>query len=134
MMNLDELASINILLLSNALLAAAAALAVLRCQRLLRRPANVDTQPASAPAASVQNDPQTDTVQQRILALQKIADELSQQEKVRLRHDDCESPYESAVRMVKSGADADALTKTCGLNKGAAQLMVRLHAKTRVSA
>ncbi|MGH8195688.1 MAG: DUF2802 domain-containing protein [Woeseiaceae bacterium] len=129
-MNLDYLVSINILLLSNALLAAAAALAVLRCQRLLRRPANFHTQAASAPAASVPDDPQSEAVNQRILTLQKIADELLQKEKVLRQHEDSESPYESAVRMVKSGADADALTRTCGLNKGAAQLMVRLHART----
>lgn len=129
-MIIDDLVSTNTLLISNALLAGAAAIAILRFQCVTRQLANSDGIPVAAPPAeSDQNEPQSQAVEDRILALQKIADELAQKEVMLQRHALHESPYENAVRMVKRGAGADELTRNCGLNKGEAQLLVRLHGR-----
>jgi hypothetical protein len=129
MMNLEEPVLLQLLLVSNALLAGAAAFAVLRCNRLLRRSAGDITFSEHTTAATVQDDTQTQDAEERLLALQELAAELAAKEKM-LQRGAAESQYENAVRMVQGGADADDLTRTCGLNKGAAQLMVRLHANT----
>ncbi len=43
-------------------------------------------------------------------------------------------PIENAVRMARSGASIDDLTKSCGLNIGEARLMQKLHGKARTAA
>ena len=42
-------------------------------------------------------------------------------------------PIENAVRMAKSGASIEELTRTCGLNIGEARLMQRLHGRAQLA-
>jgi hypothetical protein len=127
MMNLDEPVMLHLLLLSNALLAGVAAFALLRCERLLERLSGDAGSREHTPAAIVQDDTEVQAVEECLPDLQQPPGDLAQKEQALKRRHGPESQYENAVRMIRSGADADDLTRTCGLNKGAAQLMVRLH-------
>lgn len=121
-MTIEEGLVTNALLMSTTLLLAAATVAILRFQRMVRRSSHLFTAPGavpeSPPAAS-------ESLEQRIRALQEIAEELARKEA--LQRERPAIPYENAARMARSGAGVDELTR-CGLKKGEAELLVRLHA------
>lgn len=125
-----ELVSANVLLVANVLLLGAAAIELLRFKRVLRRHGNIsvsDSSPVSA--AEKAPDQLYRLIDERIAALQKIAEELSRKDEILQRaNHPRESPYESAVRLARRGANAEQLV-ACGLNQGEAQLMVRMYAK-----
>jgi hypothetical protein len=126
MMIIGEADFTNVLLLSTALLLAAASLTILRFQRLVRDSTQLSSR--GAPAESKRSADAEEALEQRIRALQDIVEDLARKEEQLQptgRHD---MPIENAVRMAKCGAGVDELTRSCGLKKGEAELLLRLHA------
>jgi hypothetical protein len=125
MMNIDDAYLTNALLVSTIALLAAATVAIMRFQRLLRQweshVAGTSVTPPQPPADAA--EPLAD----RIGALEKIAEALAQKEEI-LRQTRREVPLEHAVRMAKSGAGVNELTRSCGIKRGEAELLLKLHA------
>jgi hypothetical protein len=131
-MIIGEAALTSVLLLSTALLLAVASLAILRFQRLVRDSAELLSR--AAPAEPKPKADAEDPLEQRMRALQKIVEDLARKEETpqpTARHD---MPIENAVRMAKNGAGIDELTRSCGLKKGEAELLLRLHANRKQTA
>jgi Protein of unknown function (DUF2802) len=127
-MNIDDAYLTNVLLASTIALLAAATVAILRFQRLLRQwELKLDAAPANPlqPAAEVAGEP----LDARIDALEKIAEQLARKEEMLLQKGRNDVPLEHAVRMARSGAGVEELTRSCGLKKGEAELLLKLHAK-----
>ena len=118
------------LLMSNAFLLAAATIVVLRVQRQIQKNEDFWNSPTGA-AVQEQSLPTEQIgriVDQRLSALDRAIDELTERES-RLRYSNAsELPFGNAVRMVKHGASADDLTRNCGLSESEALLMTRIHA------
>jgi hypothetical protein len=128
MMNIDDAYLTNLLLASTIALLAAATVAILRFQRLLRQwECRLDATPATTvqPAAEVAGQP----LDARINALEKIAEQLARKEEMLQQKGRSDVPLEHAVRMAKRGAGLEELTRSCGLKKGEAELLLKLHAK-----
>jgi TolA-binding protein len=128
MMNIDDAYLTNLLLASTIALLAAATVAILRFQRLLRQwELKLDATPATTvqPAAEVAGQP----LDARINALEKIAEQLARKEEMLQQKGRNDVPLEHAVRMARSGAGVEELTRSCGLKKGEAELLLKLHAK-----
>ena len=125
------------LLLSNACLVAAAALTLIRSRSEMRAMREFWTSPAMLamqPEAYDDRDLRR-MLDRRITMLQKYVEqkiERSGDEETRksaavvLRGN--ELPLEYAARMARGGASVEDLIRGCGLNKGEAQLLMRLHA------
>lgn len=126
-MNIDMTIFTNALLVSALLLLGAATIAILRLQRLLQKLASL---PASPPQPQPQPADTGEALELRIADLQKLVDDLASRQPAEppARR---EIPYESAVRMARSGAGVDELTRNCGLKKGEAELLLKLHGKRR---
>jgi hypothetical protein len=126
MMILDDALVTNMLFMSTTLLLAAATVAILRFQRLAQRsappPENAGAVPRPAAAAS-------ESIEQRVRALQEVAEELARKEELLQCKERTTMPYENAVRMARCGAGVEELTRSCGLKKGEAELLVRLHSR-----
>ena len=125
-MHIDPTIFTCALLVSTLLLLGAATIAILRLQRLLQKLASVpatDAQPLQPVATET-----GDALALRLDALQQLADELASRQAVE-PPTHREIPYESAVRMARSGAGVDELTRSCGLKKGEAELLLKLHGK-----
>jgi hypothetical protein len=122
MMIIDE-AGATLLVLSTTLLLGAASLAMLRFQRLVQTQLKSGSVVTEARPAADEIEP----LKQRIGALQKIVDDLARKEKMPQQTGRQDMPIENAVRMAKCGAGIDELTK-CGLKRGEAELLLRLHA------
>lgn len=125
------------LLLSNAFLVAAAALAVIRSRSEMRAMREFWTSPAMLamqPEAYDDRDLRR-MLDRRITMLQKYVEQ-----KIESRDDEetgtttaiirrgNELPIEYAARMARAGASVEDLIRGCGLNKGEAELLMRLHA------
>ncbi|MDH4313277.1 MAG: DUF2802 domain-containing protein [Gammaproteobacteria bacterium] len=134
----DDFYILYALISSTGLLLAAASIAILRFQR---KAIESDAFWESPVGAALQIDAQVkDTsasrerqqhLEERMAALQRIVDELSQREKAtQLASAPRVLPFENAVRMAKQGASVEELTRSCGLNIGEAQLIRRLHGPT----
>ena len=126
MMILDEALVTNTLFMSTTLLLAAATVAIVRFQRLVRRSAPPSENAAATPRSEAVA---SEAIEQRVRALQDLADELARKEELLQRKERTTMPYENAVRMARCGASVDELTRSCGLKKGEAELLVRLHAR-----
>lgn len=127
MMNIDDAYLTNLLLASTIALLAAATVAILRFQRVLRQwERHLETAPAkpSQTAGEVAGQP----LEERIDALQKIAEQLAMKEDMLQQKGRNDVPLEHAVRMAKGGAGVEELTRSCGLKKGEAELLLKLHA------
>ena len=125
------------LLLSNALLLGAAALVIVRLRRELHAMREFWTSPAMA---AMQPEPYDDRdlrrmFDRRLTMLQKYVEQqvaarpttvVESPAAVAPRSN--ELPVEYATRMAQAGASVDDLVRGCGLNKGEAQLLMRLHA------
>jgi len=131
-MNIDTSYSLYALLFSNALLVSAAALAVMKLQRL------VDKQKAfwSSPTGTVLTE-QTDhdalllAIDQRLSPLLNQIESMSR-EKPNDTRPQQSLPIENAVRMAKHGASLKDLTRNCGLSVTEARLLMRVHAQSAV--
>lgn len=129
MMIIDEAGLATVLLLSTALLLGAASLAILRFQRLVRESAQLLS--SGAPAEAKPKADAQEPLEQRIGTLQKIVEDLARKEEAPQQTGRNELPLENAVRMAKCGVGVDELTKNCGLKKGEAELLLRLHHANR---
>ena len=116
-----------LLLASNAILAAAAALAICRAQRQSAQQRSFWESPNGA-SLLLQMDPQ------QLLAaidtrLNAVAERIGQpgEETPGVESEAPPLPYENAVRMAKHGASIDDLTRTCGLSANEARLLMRVH-------
>ncbi len=138
-MMIDEMLMQHGLLLANAILLAAAALALARGRTELRRMRAFLTSPA---AAAMQADPYDDRELRRMFdrrctmleaRLEQLVERHARRTGVAaaLPPQKNELPVEYAVRMAQSGAGLDDLVRGCGLNRGEAQLLLRLHARRR---
>lgn len=127
MMNIDDAHLTNLLLASTIALLAAATVAILRFQRILRQ---WECHPGAAPATPSQpaGEAAGQPLEERINALQKIAEQLAKKEEMLHQNGRHEVPLEHAVRMAKGGAGVEELTRSCGLKKGEAELLLKLHA------
>jgi hypothetical protein len=126
MMNIDAASLTTVLLLSTSLLLGAATIAILRMQCLLRKSAHL---PAGVSAASSQSGTAAaEALEQRVGALQTIVDELAGKQDMPQQKGRHEVPLEQAVRMARCGAGIDDLIRSCGLKKGEAELLLKLHA------
>lgn len=121
-----ELISANALLAANALLLGAAAIELLRVRRLVRR---WRERPRPAEAATPADDGErlVASLDERLAALRRIADELAHRQQA-LQPPSRPPVLEDAARLARTGADAAELSRACGLNRGAAELVLRLHA------
>ncbi len=129
------------LLLPNALLIAAAGLAVVRVRNELRATRAFWSSPAMT---AMQPEPYDDrdlrrmfdrriTMFEKYLEQQIVSRTESAAESPTTSQRNNELPVEYAVRMVRSGACADDLVRGCGLNKGEADLLMRLHANSKTT-
>ena len=129
---IDTSYSIYLLLIANAFLVAAGAIAVLRFQRMLRKSAAFWESPTGA-AMRTETASQTDhgkLLVHEVAVLQKTVAKLCDRERAIAEAPIVNRlPIEHAVRMVKHGASIKDLTDSCGLNIGEAQLMRRLHGR-----
>ena len=126
---------IYLLLISNAVLIAAAAIAVTRFQRQCIR---LEHEWNSATSVN-QRDKKTEQARQHLLItmrLERLVKELQTQMSSVVRKErvpdpvvERHLPIENAVRMAKNGASVEDLARTCGLNIGEARLMKKVHAR-----
>lgn len=129
---IDTSFSIYLLLIANALLVAAAAVAILRFQRALRESADFWASPTGS-AMRNETPSQIDhgkMLVHEVAVLQKTVAKLCNRERSIAESPVVNRlPIEHAVRMVKHGASIEDLTQSCGLSIGEAQLMRRLHGR-----
>ena len=140
MMEIDSAMTTNLLLFSNAVLLAAAAIAILRFRSQARRfekfwdsPTGVSLADEQALKAQPENmlpesrpDPE---LERRVAELQSVVRTLAKNKPSVPEAVESSLPIENAVRMAKHGASIDDLIRNCGLNIGEAQLMRKLHGK-----
>ncbi|MBT8099914.1 MAG: DUF2802 domain-containing protein [Gammaproteobacteria bacterium] len=116
------------LIVCNALLLAAATIAVLRLQHYIERSAAFWESPTGAALNAGAGSDSNRYVEQQLRDLQKRMDELAKSERSLCGSVVQEMPIDNAVRMVREGAGVDDLRRSCGLNTGEAQLLIKLHA------
>ena len=132
-MSIPESYSIYLLLMSNAVLLAAAALAVMRFRQQCRRLEHFWNSPTGAAIADKKSEQArhhlliTMRLERRIRELQQKMNSVASKDRMPDPLVERQLPIENAVRMAKNGATIEDLTKTCGLNIGEARLMKKLH-------
>lgn len=132
-MIIDDTATIYLLLMSNAVLLSAAALAVIRfrqqCERLERFWSS-PTGAAIADRKSEQDRLQIETMmrlEQNLSDLQTSVNALADRPRKQTAPVAQPLPIDNAVRMIRNGASIEDLTQTCGLNIGEARLLTKMH-------
>ena len=132
--------ALYLLLVANTILLAAAAMAVVRMQRQMRRfeqfwSSPTGTSLATSKPTAEQPRPQANRhLERRVTELQSVVRTLAKREQPTVQSLDASLPIENAVRMARHGASIDDLVRSCGLNIGEAQLMQKLHGKTLAQA
>ena len=139
MMEITSEMTTNLLLIANAVMLAAATIAIIRFRHQARRfekfwdsPTGVslaDTQSLNARTAPA-SDPE---LEKRVAELQSVVTALAKKKQAVREPADANVPIENAVRMAKHGASIDELIRGCGLNIGEAQLMRKLHGKAQAA-
>ncbi len=134
MMNIDNTLSFYLLLACNGILAAAASVAILRFQKIMRNQKAYWNSPTGMAAlAQTDNDALLDEFERRFSGLLDGAGKNSADEKP-----DATShkviPFENAVRMARHGATLDDLSRTCGLSETEARLLMRVHSNSHQTA
>ena len=132
-MNISDTTALYALITANAALLAAAAIAVIRIQRQMRRfeqfwnsPTGVSL--ATREPAREQPRPQANRhLERRVTELQSVVRTLAKRQQPTVEPVDGRLPIENAVRMARHGATIDELVRNCGLNIGEARLMQKLH-------
>ncbi len=127
---MSELISANALLAANLLLLGAAAIELLRVRRIIarhRRPAPEAA--AGAPTRTAADDARLlGALDERIRELRQVAGELARPEQPPAPAERPDTAFDDAVRLARRGAPAAELSRSCGLNRGEAELMQRLYA------
>jgi len=130
MMNIESTYSLYLLLLSNGALAAAAAIAILRLQRMSQQQQSFWDSPTGVALTSQSDqDELIRAIDQRFSVLRDGIDRLAREGKPDLpvAHS---LPFENAVRMAKHGATLDDLIHNCGLSATEARLLIRVHGQS----
>lgn len=129
-----------LLLTSNALFLAIAAIALSRFERRCKRVEEFWDSPTGTALADEGDDETreqmnaTRRLEQRVGELQravKVMEIKAPREQPPVERN---VPIENAVRMARLGASIEELTRNCGLNIGEARLMQKLHGKTQLAA
>ncbi len=141
-MTIENTYSLYLLMICNGMLAGAAAIAILRFQRMIKLQqtfwgsptgAAISTQPvAPTQAAQPDQDDFLKAVERRFAYLEQGFGNLADknQSGQSMQHS---VPHENAVRMAKHGATIDDLTRTCGLSDIEARLLLRVHRQNQTS-
>lgn len=126
---IDTTFSLYALFAANALMLAAAVLAILRFQRMCQESADFWNSPSGSAIHmdSPTRKEHSERVVHEIEVLQKLVAKLCESEGPRAQSLPGKLPLRRAVRMAKSGASIEDLTKGCGLNIGEARLMKTIH-------
>lgn len=131
-MTISETYYLYILLAANLLVLIGGLLAILRLRQLCRQQKQFWSSPTGAALA----DKSDEHERQQLLVNLRLEKQLSaMQAELKTifnqqndRHSSERAlPIDNAVRMARSGASIDDLTRSCGLNLGEAQLMKKLH-------
>ena len=131
MMNMLDSYSIYALLISNALLLGAAALAIVRFQHKLESASKFwDSPTGSALQAQCDQSSINQITEERFASLQDAIHKIERINDVAHSPPTEKLPFENAVRMARAGASLDDLVRTCGLSRGEAQLFMRVHARS----
>lgn len=142
-MNITDSYAFYLLLVSNALLLAAAGIAVVRFRQQCQRLEQFWNSPTGTAIAHTQPDDNHSSdetrkqllnnlrLEKRLADLQKKVCAVSSKplQPVRIESAPVERPLpmDNALRMARHGASAEDLTRACGLNIGEARLMQKLH-------
>lgn len=131
MMTIINSYSLYALLVSNVMLLAAATIAILRFQGLLRSSAAFWDSPTGS-ILKMQSDQNaiSELMDERFSSMQGSINEIGQKVGVVQLPMTENLPFDNAVRMAKQGASLEDLTRHCGLNKGEAQLLMRVHKRS----
>lgn len=135
-MTIDYSMTLYLLLFANAALASAAVIAILRFQKRSERLEKFWSSPTGAAIADQQSTDidrslalSTLRLERRLVQLQATLDGLA------ASPGDSEPqpppaqqlPIENAIRMARSGASVEDLSRSCGLNIGEARLLKKMH-------
>jgi hypothetical protein len=132
MMDISNTTILSLLLIANASLVAAGSIAIMRFCRQARRFEKFWESPTGLSLADTQTVHSDPLLEKRVAELQSVVRTLAQKPKAGRDTFEASLPIENAVRMARSGASIDELIRSCGLNIGEAQLMRKLHGKSRV--
>ena len=131
-----------LVIMANALLLAASALAILRFSSQYHKLRDFWDSPTGAAVADEQPESETisklllatENLERRVAQMQQKLESLSQTPEPPVQNNIRPLPIDNAVRMARAGASVDDLTRTCGLNIGEARLMQQLHARRSTAA
>tara|TARA_R110002096_G_C14268111_1_gene695314 strand:+ start:60 stop:491 length:432 start_codon:yes stop_codon:yes gene_type:complete len=131
-----------LVIMANALLLAASALAILRFSSQYHKLRGFWDSPTGAAIADEQPGSETisklllatENLERRVAQMQQKLESLSQTPELPVQNNIRPLPIDNAVRMARAGASVDDLTRTCGLNIGEARLMQQLHARRSTAA
>lgn len=135
-MNILESYALYLLLASNAMLVAAAAIAVIRFRRQCLRLQHFWNSPTGAALADKSSEQERQQLlvnmrlDRRLSDLQQKLQAIAAPDRGKSAPSERQLPIDNAIRMAKSGASVDELTRNCGLNIGEARLMQKMHAKS----
>ena len=133
MMNFETTYWLYGLLVANGALAAAAAIAILRLQRMTdERRAFWDSPTGALLKSNDDRDELLRAVEQRVAKLLRGFGSLSGSDAPDLSGTN-RLPFDNALRMAKLGATLDDLTKNCGLSETEARLLIRVHGDSRAN-
>ena len=139
-MEIADPMTLTLLLIANATMLAAAAIAIVRFQRQMRRfeefwNSPTGTSLADSQPVDEQPRPQANRhLERRVTELHSVVRALAQKQRVAAKPVETNLPIENAVRMARHGATIDELVRSCGLNIGEARLMQKLHGKAQAAA
>lgn len=139
-MNTINPLTLYLLLISNALLAAAACLAIMRFQRFFRHLQQFWHTPVGSSLINQQEEEirrslrTTQRLDKRVNEMQRAIKTLATRDADKQPSAERALPIDNAVRMIKHGASVEDLTRTCGLNFGEARLLQKLHGQTAAAA
>ncbi|MDJ0812354.1 MAG: DUF2802 domain-containing protein [Woeseiaceae bacterium] len=134
-MNISTTLTTHLLLIANAAMLAAAAIAIIRFRQQARRfekfwESPVGAAMAETEALKAQSESAPDPeLSKKVSELQSIVWTLARKEPATDNATAKRLPIENAVRMAKHGASIGELIRSCGLTIGEAQLMRKLHGK-----
>ena len=140
MMAINDVSTLQLLLIANAALLAAAVIAIVRFQKLFNRFEKFWSSPtgvalADNKPADEQPRPQANRhLERRVTELQSVVRTLARKSPTAQKSAEPKLPIENAVRMARHGATIDDLVRSCGLNIGEARLMQKLHGKAQAAA
>lgn len=91
---------------------------------------NLQKNPRKKPQQNSQQNPQ---LERKVAELQSVVRTLAKKKRTVQDPADNKLPIENAVRMARHGASIDELIRGCGLNRGEALLMHKLHGGARTA-